>query len=141
MSYLCHRVCLIKDEELERRAWIAVDRLPHRCRRKSFDLLPHHIDAALITGIQLSHSRLLQTGPVPQVCMHPHVHMRQVHPDLIVQGHDLNSPKKLPGNRKGRGSLSSARRAIKQKVGQLSQQLIACSVLVWGWQQTSIAPP
>ena len=60
---LCHGICFIEDEQLEWRAGIPGHRLTHRGGSKGLDLFPHHIDASLITRIELLHPRLRQLGP------------------------------------------------------------------------------
>ena len=60
---LCHSVSFIKDEQLEGRAGVPCHRLTHRGCSKGLDLLPDHIDASLITGIQLLHPCLCQLRP------------------------------------------------------------------------------
>ena len=60
---LCHGICFIEDEQLERRAGVPGHRLTHGGGSKGLDLLPHHIDASLITRIELLHPRLCQLRP------------------------------------------------------------------------------
>lgn len=52
VSCLGHGICLVQNKQLEGRAGVAGNGLPHRSRRERLDLFPHNIDAALVTGIQ-----------------------------------------------------------------------------------------
>ena len=61
-TYLSHGICFVQYEQLEWRARVSRHWLAHRGRSKCFDLLPHNIDAPLITGIQLLYSCLSSSG-------------------------------------------------------------------------------
>lgn len=60
---LRHRVGLVQDEELEGRARIPGCRLPDGGRCEGFDLVADHVDATLVTGIQLHRPHLHQLRP------------------------------------------------------------------------------
>lgn len=63
MAYLCHGVCLIQYEKLVWRARVACHREADCCGSKSFDFVPDHRNASLITGIEFHHTSLHQLRP------------------------------------------------------------------------------
>ena len=125
---LCHGISFVEDEQLEWRAGVPGHRLTHRGGSKRLDLLPHHIDASLITGIELLHPRLCQLRPMSismaSTCQVNHAsHTMSIN---IIQSYKaslqvpyLGSPIQLPGQSQSCGGLASSRRSIEEQVWQL----------------------